>query len=503
VRADDFFAIDVSAEVATLCSSQIQGPWQIPTEVVRLANSRGASRIEIHRRWTELTLECDGAVAGPEELADVIRVLDPSVAEAARQDGIARLESTGGSALMWLCGLPGAHLDLECRSHGRAHRILVRRRGATVAEVETEPSSPSTVLRWRCSRTQVRRALAWMRTALRFLPIPVAIDGRPLERGFPDGLYRMRVADPLPAELAVTSAGDSPALWLLEHGVLSTRAVVPGYPAFSAAVEMSGAAPIGASAAELRAAANPYLPRLIAQASRMMVLLVDRLPSVEESVRERLATLTLRWALAGQRREQMVGLPVVQILDCGDKKTVSPTRLAHLAELRGGSLVAVDPDAATSSSGAGLVAVTTVEERSLLAELTGVRFEQRRTWRGPWDLVGRLPAALRNAWNRLRGLVGPRPLKRDRLSAGELRLIEGAASLGVPLALTAGAGTARRLGAQVLVGRERPEVRAAVVVAAAGDDWLYPALLAVGVGIERIPESVRADFVDGSILAVG
>ena len=496
MRIEEIFAIDVGAEVATLCSAQLQGPWQLPAEVVRLAIARGASRVEIARCRGGLQLEIDGVAASPDELADLVTILDASAEGVARQNAISRIEGGGGSALMWLCGFPGARLRLSCRSGGRDHRIEVRRGSAELGGAEAASGPPGSSLRWWCSRRQARRAVAWLRTSLRFVPIPVLVDGRTVDRGFSGGLYRMRLADPLPAEIAVTDSGDAPILWLLEHGVLSARAVVPGFPAFSAAVEMGGIVASGASAAELRTAANPNLPRLIDQAVRMMGLLVDRLPSVEEPVRSRLTTLLLRWAILDERRDQIMALPMVRLNDCSVVRMITPAELGRIAERRGGIISAVDPATVGPFGGRGLLVEATAEERSLLAELLGVRFEQRSAGSGPWELGMRVHAAVRRGWARLRAIVGPRSLGRHELTSDEVAFLDAAATAGVEIELTRGSGPARSLGSRTLVGRDRPEVRAAVGAAAEGAEWLYPALLAAGGDASAIGEGVRLSFLE-------
>ena len=85
MRADDLFAIDVAAEVATLCGAQIQGPWQVPAELVRLANARGVARVEIDRVRGGFCFRCDGVLADPEELTDLATIFDTEAPRMRRQ----------------------------------------------------------------------------------------------------------------------------------------------------------------------------------------------------------------------------------------------------------------------------------------------------------------------------------------------------------------------------------------------------------------------------------
>lgn len=497
MRADELFAIDVAAEIATLCGAQLQGPWQVPTELVRLANARGVAGVEIDRTWGGFEIRCDGALAAPDELRDLQEVFGSDVPRVRRQAAISRVESTGLLALLWATGLPGARITLQTRSGGRSGRMEARRGRIELEITESDTGSPSTVVNWRCRGLVSHRAVAWLRTALRFVPIPVVVCGRPVERGFPEGLYRMRIADPLPGEIAVTASGESPQLWLLEHGVLSARAVVPGYPPFSAAVEMIGEAAAGSSADELRAAANPHLEPLIDEAVRMLLLLVDRLPSADEPVRRRLSALLLRSAVLGLRRDQILASPVVLTRKGATRRMESPSSLVRWAARRGGVVVATEPG--SGDAGHSMVVEATTEERSLLSELLGIRIENVGSRRRPLDFGPRIVDGLRRGWGVVRGLWSPGPLRRHELTAREGRLVEIASVAGVKLALCAGSGSARKRRSHTLVGRERPEVRAAAAAVGSGDEWLYPALLAVTGEDLKIPDEIRARWLEATM----
>ncbi len=122
VRADDLFAIDVAAELATLCGAQLQGPWQVPAELVRLANARGAARVEINRARGGFEIRCDGVLASADELRDLVEVFGDEVPRLRRQAAISRVETAGLSALLWAAGLPGARLEMKTRSAGWSGR---------------------------------------------------------------------------------------------------------------------------------------------------------------------------------------------------------------------------------------------------------------------------------------------------------------------------------------------------------------------------------------------
>ncbi len=489
----DLFTIDVGAEIATLTRCQIQGPWQVPTELVRLAIARRARTVAVDLGRRGLRLRCDADLASGDELRDLATLFDVRAPSPSRQAAIARIEEAGLESLLWAVGLPGARLDLVCSGDGRRH-ATARGAGVEIAVDDAAVGAVSTELRWSCRGLGRRRALAWLETAARFAPAEVTAAGRKIVRGFPDGLYRMRIAEPLPGELAVTATGDAPALWLLEHGVLSARAVVPGYPAFAAAIEMSGVAPGAASADELRTAVTSYLPRLIDRAVQMLLLLVARLPAAGEPAASRLVSLLLSCAQRGLGRDRIMAAPIIRAREGGRRRMVTPIELASLADVRGGALAAVEPGSRDFAATGGLVVEAAPEIRAQLSSVLGCRIEPT----GGVPAVGfrsRLSDLVERVRRRLGGWIGRRPLALSQMSEAERRLTSLAAGSGCPIALSAGTGGPRRRGGLIVVGRERVEIRAAVQAVAADDSWLYPALLAAAVDND-IDDGLRRRWLD-------
>jgi hypothetical protein len=391
--------------------------------------------------------------------------------------------------------MPGARLDLVVSDGRSAHRATARSGCVDVVEHRVSAPRVFTELSWTCRRFGPRRALAWLGTALRFVPATVTLSGDEIARGFPGGLYRVRIDEPLPGELAITDTGEAPALWLLEHGVLSARAVVPGYPAFSAAIEMAGVAPRRSSAEQLRAAANPFLPPIIDHAVRMLLVLVERLPEVDEAVRARLTVLLLRSAERGLRRDRVMAAPCVAVRDGGRRRWLTPLEVERRAGRRGGVVSTGDPDAPRRGHVGEFVIEATMEERGLLAGLLGIRLEPAPA-HAIDGLVERLRIIGHRLWNRLRGAVGRRALPAERLGRLEQGLLESAAAAGIDIGLSAGAGSPRRSGELVVVGRDRPEVRAAVRCIAADPSWLYPVLVALTDDRDDIDDGVRERWLD-------
>jgi len=485
VKPHDLFGIDVAAEITTLCAAQLQGPWQVPAEIVRLANARGAARVEIERRGRGIEIRCDGVLATLSELQGLMEIMDEGADARRRQAAVAEMESAGLSVLLWALGLAGARLRMSVRSGGGTVSLSSRRGYIDLDVDHSRTGLPQTIMMWRCRGLSVRRAVSWLKTAVRFVPIPVCVLGRQVDRGFRDGLYRMRIRMPVEGELAVTSSGEAASLWLLEKGVLSARAIIPGFPPFSAAIEMSETVPAGASADELRQSAGPFLEDLIDEAARMLILLVDRLPTVDEPIRARLTTLLLRFAVRGIRRDQILAAKVIRVRRGSRRWMESPREVAGWADKDRGVLRAIDP-ADTGKGGTRLVEATT-EERALLSELLELRIERvadtNRAGLGP-----RLGSLMRRAWRRILGMVGPAVIAESELTLEERALVNAWAGADLELALCAGMGAMRRRGSAVILGRDRAEVRAAARVVAGSDEWVYPAILVAAGDLEIATE---------------
>ncbi len=69
--------------------------------------------------------------------------------------------------------------------------------------------------------------------------------------------------------------------------------------------------------------------------------------------------------------------------------------------------------------------------------------------------------------------------------------MDAASTAGVDLDLCGGSGPVRTRRSHHVVGRERPEVRAAVAAIGSGGRWLYPALLAVVGEDVELPNGIR------------
>ena len=498
-RPRELLGIDVEAEVRLLGRELLHGPWQVPAELVRLAFAAGADEVRLEsgrRRWW---IRATGAVLDGPDLEAVVVAVDPSRSAEARQQAITRLEQEGTQALLWAAVAAGRVSVTSGDERGWKRAILRAGRGGRVDTgrgtgvegVEVELRTPS---------FDPRRARSWLASACRFASRPVALDGVRLPQGVDGGLYRVRLLTPAPGEVVLAAQGRAPSLWLLRHGVLVTRATVPGYPAFHAAVELGALTPPTATPADLRAAVTPLLPGVVDHALELMLWAGRRLGTRPPAVRRRLRTLLLEAANVGLRRTEIDGLPILDVVRGGGDEEAP---LLSLAELRRHAEEAttrtVDPDEISPRTGRDdeLVLRLSAEERRLVGRLTGVSLERpsaRPSGRLGVSLASGLEDILATAAARLRHPLGRRVVSSDRLSASERGLLE---ALGDPLqgscrvVVTSGGGPPRwrSRDRRLELPRRGRLMRAAASAVAADPAWWWAVVLAAGAPEDVITEA--------------
>jgi hypothetical protein len=490
VRSSDLLAIDVAAELHTLCREQLQGSWQLPAELVRLAVARDAASVEIRRRRHGLELRSEGMAVSVKEARHLAVAGDPDEDHGRRHRAIVALELAGAQALLWAAGVEGGSLDLGGVHDGRGWTIRLRYGMPPVLEeYDAGDAEASFELSLSCRGFDGKRAADWLWTATRFVPIPLRVDAQALGRGFSLPIVERRMRDPVAARIAITRRGDAPQLWLLRHGVLASRATVPGYPAFEAAIELAGESPVSATPGELREAVNPSLPAIIDDSVRLLIGAVDRFGDLDDEARERISCLLLRAAGRDLRAHEITELPLLRIRgrDGPDGRRASVRDLERRLAESGGVLLSVAPERvrARGVDSPRSVLILSTEERALLADLMGVRVERVGDRRSPLGL-GRFRAAVRAGIEKLRrvGLlpVGPRIVRPDELLDPERTLLaELNRHLEDPIEarLCAGGGGIRRRGRRVLLPRHNPLVVQGARLAAEDEGWLYPVVMAL------------------------
>jgi hypothetical protein len=455
---EGLLSIDLEAERRKLSEGSLEGPWQVPAELVRRALAAGARRVEVEIARGRLLVRDDGPPLSSAHRRDVALVLEERASPAERHAALLRLETEPE-----LLALGALH----------ASRCLI------------EAAATGTTILAEGLHLDAAAARRWLRAAAHFAPATVVLDGEPIERGFGEAWAEAALEAPLVGRLALTPETTAQ-VRLLGAGMVTAHVALTESPGFEAAVDLGRPR---ASAAALREAMAPRLNALVDQAVRLMLEVVGRPacpPEVRAALRGRLVTA----ARDGRRRAEVFRAPLVPALTAADAPPVWLS-LAELGAHREGACLDPGEDPARYRLPAGLVVVLDADERGRLAQLLGIRFRplERRQVVGGGGVArfrragATLGVRLRDALARLGALRAGRPLAESALGAGErdfLRALR--AALGPPaprVVLADGTGPVSHRAGTWLLPRRGADVRAAMAAVAKDPAAAYVAALAL------------------------
>ena len=321
--------IDVDAELRKLTSAQLQGPWQVPSELVRRALRSGAREVTVTLARQRIEVVDDGAAVPVSALEQLMALLDPKAPSERRHRALLTLESSGELELLALSGLDAQELWLSTMTGGRRVELVARRGAAPRMTQQTGIAGRGTHLQIKGpkARFDVGKARTWVREMCRFAPGVITLDGEavntrskrtmcsaslePLASGGPGS----RVS----GTVVLTHTGEHARIWLLQHGVVTTHVGVNNAPCFEAAIDFGDGVSGRATAAELRAEIGGLLTPLVAQATRLMLRLAARMPELVPPVQDRLRNLLLRAARRGHLRAEIRKAPILARLVAHDE----------------------------------------------------------------------------------------------------------------------------------------------------------------------------------------
>jgi len=513
VNLESLLTIDVVSELRKLSRAQLQGPWQIPAELVRRAIRESATTVTMTSNRHRFEVHDNGRGIDPEHLRFTGVLLDTNRSNEERHAALTALESVGSLALLAIAGLPPRALNVS--SVHRGVRSTLQFQLGRAPWVSTEPDAGADETRVLLTSKEIdrKRATQWLRGAARFSPVPVLLDGKSLNTGFFDTFGPQALHHPLRGQLAIPVAGDTAHAWLLEHGLVTGHVAVPNAPCFEAAVEL-GTNSTELSAARLRERMEPRVPVLIEQAVRHLVRRGLGASEAEEPNRARIARLLLLAARKNLCTAAVNKVAAYRVVDALGRRCMS---LAELREAAGQdqTLPALYPAQRPDRFSLGSVPVVIADEgeRSLLAEVLGVRFRPppARTDAGPlfatWRrLVTGIGRTLSHAAELIRHPLRPAVLADDKLEPAQLRLLtamrrhaaRGRHRVVGEVHMCEGAGRIRRrLGrpARLFLPQHNPTVVAATHALAGDETWIYPVWLALTEGDSLPPRALRAPWV--------
>ncbi len=545
-EASSLLRIDFDAAIDKLAGAQLQGTWQLPAELARLAIASGARSVDFDIESRHFVMTAPGARWDQRTVADFASVLDRRLEAADRHRAMVDLEERGAFVLS---AITSSSLRSVALTLGGEEGLKLTLTAAGDLDVVLPPSGdaggtqPDVRLRVEGLAIDAERAAVWLRRAGRFSSIPISIDGVKIAHGFHAPLIEKRLevscqrevhgtqpkaaggdafgpaaprpAAGLPTMLAISGRGSTPRLWLLRHGIIATHATVPGYPAFEAAIEMaadgdaaspraSGPAAPRVTSAALREALGPYLESLVDASVGLMIELGQRAEgggsaaALPEQVRARVARLLLRSALKRRRLSEVSGVRIFPLLNAEGRSLVSIDLVGRLVRVEEGGDCALDAVAPAADpkryavAGRGALAISQ-GERALLGELLSVVFS-RPPARARQSLMRRLRE---RAFRRLPAL-GARgaPVGSSELSAAERGLLARLADAEEAGAeFRTGRDRVRRDAAgKLLLPRDNAAVAACVRAVERDAAWLYPATVALLDGRELPGPEMRRQW---------
>ena len=491
--------IDVSSELRKLSQAQFQGPWQLPAELVRRAIRGGAHEIRVTTHRHGVRILDDGGGYPREHLEWTASLLDASRPNEERHAALTALESAGELVLLAMAGLEVAQLRIDS-IHGGVRAVLDVTSGRR-PQLNAQPGATGqrTELHLRSNALDRKHVVQWLRSAARFAPVGIIIDGEPIPTGFVGAIVEGNLQAPLRGRLAVVKDTESAHISLLEHGLVTGHLTVPDAPNLEAAVEL-GSSATDLSAARLREVVQPHVPAIVEQGIGLLVRLGQKGP-MPEQLRSRVARLLLQAARKGLRKQDVMRVPAFRVVDSRGTRHVNLQTLQKLTSDSSGRniLVALYPSQKPERFALGTtpVLVADAAERSRLAELLHVRFRPPdprdasssiwMVWRRGIDAVGRTAREV-GLW--VRHPIRASPVDDSQLTpyekafVGHVRnhLAQDPRLKVTGARMCEGRGPVRRTSGrpvELLLPRQNPTVMAGVRAIHLDPAWAYPVVLAL------------------------
>ncbi len=427
--APDLLGIDVASEIRKLALGSLEGPWQVPAELVRNSLARGASRVELEIGPGGLRIRDDGAPLSPRLMEALAGLLDEAAQPAVRHRFLIAVEAEA-APLLGLLALAPAQLRLESRAARESRSLLIRRGRAP--EVASMAAGKGVVWELKGVHLDRHQARHWLRAVGRFAPASLRLDGQVVASGFGPALAETALAPPLSGRLALPRGAEAARVFLLLDGMVSAHLILPQAPGFGAAVEMRPLLGRRSCPSALREAVGPHLSSLVEQATRLALGLVETLPRLSVEDRHQLQRSLLKAAERRLCRDQVLRAAVWPTIREGSGRNRAWLSLQDLGAAAGRqrTLWTLAPDQNPD--------LFLLPERPVL--LAGA------------DLKGRL--------SRLLGLSFKTPQPRPREAGWWRRLVDAATATRAALAAVLPRASSTRLPESALSTEERALARA-------------------------------------------
>lgn len=486
---DRLLRVDVANELQRVAEAQLEGSWQIPTELVRRALASRARTVQVEVRRGLLRIADDGDGVLPRHLECLAQLLDSSRPPTERHQALIELEASDGAVWIALAGLHPRSLTITSASGSL-------RLDGTAMQLTQGGASGGTRIELRTSGVDAQRAGQWLRSACRFADARISLQGSPIERGFRSALCTTELAEPLNGSIALPDSGDTATVWLLSHGIVLGHLSLPECIPFEAALNVSTGGSL--SAADAREAARPHLESLKEAAAWLAQSVAASDSAVH--VRPRLRKLVLEGLIREPGRSTLRAARVFEALVESHPKWLS---LSDLGGAMSACVLFPSQKPERFALGDQPVLLLTPTERGPFTEVSGLALVAPQRRNASRTLMARLRLLVRRLADGARRLAGrlragAKPVAPEQLRPEESQLLQQLeTALRVQPVFCEGAGRIRRTGRRLYLPRQNALVRAAIERVSESPTWLYPVGMALLQGRETPQPGVRARWLRG------
>lgn len=487
--------IDVSAEVRKLVHAQLQGPFQLPAELVRLAMRRGASAVQVRLDRGRISVVDNGDPFGSQWLDD-LAALAGGGAQSNRHEALTRLEAAGQLALVAATGFEFDLVQIEAADRGQIGTTLTIRPGGATAVASNGTRNVVTIAGFSYDRARARE---WLTRVAGFATGEIAVDGKPIARRSGDWCASTSLGAHK-GTLAIPKQSQGAHAWLLDGGIEVAHVTMTNCPPVELALELSDYVEPGSSPADVRRAFNAMLAAVVQDTVTTLCGLVTR-DDLPDHVRSRLVEILLETARLRLHAKQIATLPLLRTATSDARfGRAALIDLEKEARTGGRNIVSLLPDQDPADHVIDeRVFVLDPRERAILSELLELHFIAPPHRSDDHRLLGGLSDLLSGLGKRVVSLFGSPNAVDDATLSIEQRALKsglrgfiGDLDLNLDDVLFSEDGKRPRIHGKVLwLGRDSPEVERYVASVAKDRANLYPVMLSALRGRALPPLRVR------------
>jgi hypothetical protein len=500
LNIDRLLRIDIAAELRKLAQAQLEGPWQLPLELIRRAIRDGATEVSVRLERGRVEVSATGDLCADDVPENLATINDDHADPDAAHQAVVALENAEQLGLIALRGVAAKRIECTLPTRAGEVRVLTVSGGNVQTRAHAPPNPTGSRVLVEGVELDVRRARKEIAHAARLAEIPVHVDGHPLTRGFAEAF----AVDDIPpaaldgarARVALSLSGETPVVWVLRHGIVATHLTLTAGPSVEVALEVGDSTPPRATRADLRDRVDQLAPALTSAAVDVLER-QSRRTGLSQPQRTRIAELALQATKLRSLAARVAQIPLFDVLDDGlpiDRVSLMDVKAAARTERGRAVIDALGPnDDPREYECHGRVFVIDAKLRGWLSDTLDLSARPPNRLTRP-GLRARWRAAIVATRRRLGALLPGAPgIDRGEWTAGELALVSTiSAVLAEDRSATISATRRPRWRGRVFhLPRRDPAVVAAARLCAEQPAWAYPAALSLMGPHLRVREARR------------